>query len=195
MSVMLYDYSCVYGSIFCGISKQVCLYKYTPLMPMDPSFPVYIEIEKGGLIKYEYDKNAGKLVVDREMPASHPYPYAYGFFPNTLGADGDELDALILRNGDDIKNDTTYRAYIIGALVMEDEHGMDEKVLCVLGDDYETMGDLSLIDDNIKKTVETFFSTYKLNISGKWSATYGYIDKNKAYYLYTEALLRKSAST
>jgi inorganic pyrophosphatase len=78
---------------------------------------------------------------------------------------------------------------------MEDEHGMDEKVLCVLGDDYETMGDLSLIDDNIKKTVETFFSTYKLNISGKWSATYGYIDKNKAYYLYTEALLRKSAST
>ena len=162
---------------------------------MDPAFPVYIEIEKGGLIKYEYDKNAGKLVLDREMPVSHPYPYAYGFFPNTLGADGNELDALILCNGDDIKNDTTYRAYIIGALVMEDEHGMDEKVLCVLGDDYGQMGDLTLISDDIKQKIDTFFSTYKLNIPGQWSKTHGYISKDAAYDLYVEALIRYSETT
>jgi inorganic pyrophosphatase len=164
-------------------------------MPMDPAFPVYIEIEKGGLIKYEYDKKAGKLVVDRVMPASHPYPFAYGFFPGTLGSDGDELDALILHTRGDIKNNTTYNAYIIGALVMEDEHGMDEKVLCVLGEDYGLMGDIDILSEDIKKTIEAFFSTYKLNIPGKWSKTYGYIGKQKAYNLYIDALLRASAAT
>jgi len=165
------------------------------IMPMDPAFPVYIEIEKGGLIKYEYDKDEGKLIVDRVMPASHPYPYAYGFFSGTLGSDGDELDALIISNSDGIKNDTTYNAYIIGALVMEDEHGMDEKVLCVLGKDYGAMGDIDILSEDIKKTIETFFSTYKLNIPGKWSKTYGYIGKQKAYDLYIDALLRASAAT
>lgn len=164
-------------------------------MPMDPAFPVYIEIEKGGLIKYEYDKDEGKLIIDRVMPASHPYPYAYGFFPSTLGSDGDELDALIIRNSNGIKNDTTYNAYIIGALVMEDEHGMDEKVLCVLGEDYGRMGDIDILSEDIKKTIETFFSTYKLNIPGKWSKTYGFISKQKAYDLYIEALIRYSAAT
>ena len=162
---------------------------------MDPAFPVYIEIEKGGLIKYEYDKKAGKLVVDRVMPASHPYPFAYGFFPGTLGSDGDELDALILHTRGDIKNNTTYNAYIIGALVMEDEHGMDEKVLCVLGEDYGLMGDIDILSEDIKKTIEAFFSTYKLNIPGKWSKTYGYIGKQKAYNLYIDAFLRASAAT
>ena len=164
-------------------------------MPMDPAFPVYIEIEKGGLIKYEYDKTAKKLAVDRVMPASHPYPFAYGFFPNTLGSDGDELDALILRSGNDIKSDITYSVYIIGALVMEDEHGLDEKVLCVLGDDYGQMGDLTLIGDDIKKKIDTFFSTYKLNVPGRWSKTYGYISKHAAYDLYAEALIRYSETT
>ena len=164
-------------------------------MPMDPAFPVYIEIEKGGLIKYEYDKSAEKLVVDREMPTSHPYPFAYGFFPGTLGSDGDELDALILHTGNDIKNDKTYSAHIIGALVMEDEHGLDEKVLCVLGEDYGLMGDLMLVGDDIKEKINRFFSTYKLNIPGKWSKTYGYISKHAAYDLYVEALIRFSETT
>ena len=192
---MTYNYCYGLGQFFAGISKPACLYKYTPLMPMDPVFPVYIEIEKGGLIKYEYNKTAGRLVMDREMPTSHPYPYAYGFFTGTLGSDGDELDALILRNGDDIKSDKVYSVHIIGALVMEDEHGMDEKVLCVLGDDYGQMGDLTLISDDIKEKIDTFFSTYKLNVPGRWSKTYGYIDKQKAYDLYIEALIRFSAST
>lgn len=192
---MTYNYCYGLGQFFAGISKPVCFYEYKPRMPMDPAFPVYIEIEKGGLIKYEYDKSAGKLVVDREMPASHPYPFAYGFFPDTLGSDGDELDALILRNGDDIKNDTTYRAYIIGALVMEDEHGMDEKVLCVLGEDYGRMGDISNISEDVKEKINTFFSTYKLNIPGRWSKTYGYISKHAAYDLYAESLIRFSEAT
>ena len=111
------------------------------------------------------------------------------------GSDGDELDALILRNGDDIKNDTTYRAYIIGALVMEDEHGMDEKVLCVLGEDYGRMGDISNISEDVKEKINTFFSTYKLNIPGRWSKTYGYISKHAAYDLYAESLIRFSEAT
>ena len=78
---------------------------------------------------------------------------------------------------------------------MEDEHGLDEKVLCVLGDDYGLMGDLTLISDDIKKKIDTFFSTYKLNVPGRWSKTYGYISKHAAYDLYAEALIRYSETT
>jgi len=158
---------------------------------MSVSVPVsvYIEIEKGSTTKYEYDADLKKLIVDRMMPPTHPYPFAYGFFPNTFAADGDELDALIIRTGNDIQNDKTYEVYIIGALVMEDEHGMDEKVLCVLADDYERMKTLNDIPDTIKNTIDTFFSTYKLNVPEKWSKTYGFMNHSLAQKLYDDSLV------
>ena len=158
---------------------------------MDPAFPVYIEIEKGGLIKYEYDKDEGKLIVDRVMPASHPYPYAYGFFSGTLGSDGDELDALIISNSDGIKNDTTYNAYIIGALVMEDEHGNDHKVLAIPKTEYETGIIQSLYDMSAEtlESIQTFFANYKKNEPDKWSIVSGFVGKSSAMQLYKKSVL------
>jgi inorganic pyrophosphatase len=156
---------------------------------LDASVPVYIEIEKGSLTKYEFNKHKNELVIDRMMPPTHPYPFAYGFFPNTLADDGDDLDAIILRNGDDIKHNTTYKAYIIGMLVMEDEKGMDEKVLCVLDDDYATVRDIDQVDNTTKTTIHNFFSTYKQNVPEKWSRVYGFLDKDASIKLYYKSLI------
>jgi len=151
------------------------------------SLPVYIEIEKGSNIKYEYDKSKATLVVDRILPESHGYPFAYGFFPGTLAEDGDELDALILRSKNDIQNNKVYPVHIVGALSMEDEKGMDEKILCVLADDSEHIQDITDLDNATKDAINTFFSTYKLNSPGKWSKTYGFMNKSQAIQLYAKS--------
>jgi len=148
---------------------------------------VYVEIEQGSKTKYEYDKTQAKLIIDRYLDTPEGYPYAYGFIPNTLADDGDDLDVLIVSNST-FKNDNTYDAYIIGALVMEDEKGMDEKILCVTSEEYETIKDIYDLSDNIKEKLNTFFSTYKVNVPGKWSKTYGFINKNEAIKLYERSL-------
>lgn len=149
--------------------------------------PVYIEITQGSKTKYEFDKAQSKLIVDRMLDTQEGYPFAYGFVPNTLAEDGDDLDVLIITNGT-IHNDTYYNVYIVGALVMEDEKGMDEKLLCVLPEDYITIRDISDLSENVKEKLNTFFSTYKLNVPGKWSKTYGFINKDKAIKLYEKSL-------
>ena len=58
----------------------------------------YLEIEKHSNIKYEYDKKFNKLMVDRVIPYPYFYPYSYGYIPNTLGKDNDELDILLITN-------------------------------------------------------------------------------------------------
>jgi inorganic pyrophosphatase len=116
---------------------------------MDNKVSVYIEIEKGDCIKYEFDKTTNKLEVDRILPDPYVYPYSYGFIENTLAMDGDDLDALIITEIP-LKNDTRYDVYIIGVLVMEDEKGMDEKVLCVLEEDHARIQNIHDLSDDAK---------------------------------------------
>jgi inorganic pyrophosphatase len=153
----------------------------------DAMVPVYIEITQGSKTKYEYDKTQSKLIIDRMLDTQEGYPYAYGFIPHTLADDGDDLDALIITTMS-IPNDTQYKVYIIGALVMEDEKGMDEKILCVFPEEYKTIKDISDLSANVKENLNTFFSTYKLNVSGKWSKTYGFMNKKDAIKLYERTL-------
>ena len=115
----------------------------------------------------------------------HKYPYAYGFILNTFASDQDELDALIISDKY-LKNDTRYTAYIIGALYMEDEKGIDEKVLCVLEEDYTTIKDISDLADYIKNDISSFFKTYKNNVKDKWSRVGGFINKKDAIQLYNK---------
>ena len=119
---------------------------------------IYIEIEKHSNLKYEFDKIGQILALDRTLPYPYFYPYAYGYIPNTLAADGDELDALIITDRQDLKKDTFYSAHIIGVLIMEDEKGMDEKVLCVLEEDSKNIKDIYQLSDQIKDDIEWFFS-------------------------------------
>ena len=145
---------------------------------MSKKVSVYIEIEKGSNIKYEYNKESRQLEVDRILTGSHVYPHAYGFIPNTRAPDGDELDALILCDTA-LRNDAIYDAYIIGALRMEDENGMDEKVLCTLVD-----SDMGSINPSVLAAIETFFASYKIDCPEKWSRTFGFMGKEDAIELY-----------
>jgi inorganic pyrophosphatase len=149
----------------------------------DVKVKVYVEIEKGSNIKNEFNKNNQKLEVDRILKEPYYYPYAYGFIPKTLGEDGDELDALIITNRNDLQRDKVYEAFLIGYLNMEDEKGMDEKMICVLEEDYTQVNNIDQLDKGIKSKIEWFFSNYKNNESNKWSRTNGYEDKKKAIKL------------
>jgi len=144
---------------------------------------VYVEIEKHSNLKYEFDKTNQTLALDRILPYPYFYPYAYGYIPNTLAADGDELDALIITDRQDLKKDTFYSAHIIGVLIMEDEKGMDEKVLCVLDEDCTEIRDIYQLSDQIKDDIEWFFSNYKSKNECKWSKVMGFEDKFTALQL------------
>ena len=155
---------------------------------MSARVKVYIEIEKGSNMKYEYNKLTQTLELDRILPDPSVYPFAYGFIPNTLAADGDDLDALIVHPTDFIRKDTTYDAYIVGALRMEDEQGMDEKVLCVLEAD-------GVITDAERVAIEAFFSTYKNHTAGKWSKTNGFMTQQEAVALAAHCRQRQADRT
>ena len=144
---------------------------------------IYIEIEKHSNLKYEFDKIGQILALDRTLPYPYFYPYAYGYIPNTLAADGDELDALIITDRQDLKKDTFYSAHIIGVLIMEDEKGMDEKVLCVLEEDSKNIKDIYQLSHQIKDDIEWFFSNYKSKSECKWSNVMGFEDKFTALQL------------
>lgn len=149
---------------------------------------VYVEIEKHTNVKYEYCKELKKLVIDRTLPYPFFYPYAYGFIPNTLAPDNDELDILIITDKN-IEMDKNYSVYIIGVLCMEDEKGEDNKILCVLEEDYEKIKDISDLDDKTQDDLIWFFSNYKSFTPGKWSKVTGIEDKETASKVYLESLV------
>jgi inorganic pyrophosphatase len=151
---------------------------------------VYIEIEKWSNMKYEYDHATDCLELDRILPPPYIYPYAYGFVPNTRAADGDELDALILCDDHSIRNDRTYEAYILGALKMEDENGMDEKLLCSL----DPTADIAGLDPADLEEIEWFFANYKTKSVDKWSKTYGFMTKAEAIALMEKTVVVPSPS-
>ena len=150
---------------------------------MDKLVNVYIEIEQYSNQKYEFDKNENKLVLDRVLNYPYFYPYCYGFIPGTLADDNDELDILIITDNI-IKKDNNYNVYIIGSLIMEDEKGMDEKILGVLEEDYKVIKDINNLSDEIKQNIFWFFSNYKNNVNGKWSKVSGFINKEESIKLY-----------
>jgi inorganic pyrophosphatase len=157
---------------------------------MDNKINVYIEIEKSSNIKYEYDKKEKKLVIDRILDEPFVYPYAYGYIPNTIADDNDELDVLIITDKE-IKNDKYYDVYIIASLLMEDEKGMDEKILCVLEEDYDEIKDIEDLSYEIKDKIHYFFSNYKKKSINKWSKVIGFINKEMSMKLYNKFLLNK----
>ena len=149
-----------------------------------PNVKVYIEIEKHSNMKYELNKDVNKLELDRILPYPYFYPYAYGFCINTLGKDGDELDALVITNNN-YKNDIVIDCHIVGGLNMEDESGIDEKLFVVPVQEMEWFAGLS--KEKITEMYDNiwwFFSNYKTKESHKWSKVYDFMDMKQAISLY-----------
>lgn len=130
----------------------------------------HVEVSKGSRQKYEYDKENNKLVLDRLLHNSMHYPYNYGYIDNTLADDGDALDVMIL-TPECLQPNSWVMIRPIGHLVMEDEKGVDEKVIGVIANDVGTdkYQDIADLDDHVKDEIENFFKNYKNMEKNKWS--------------------------
>ena len=153
---------------------------------------VYIEIEKHSNQKYEWDKETSSLQLDRVLSYPYFYPCSYGFIPGTRSDDGDEADALIISDHVDYKRDVSYDCRIIGALLMEDEKGKDEKLLVVAADDHDMSGVKNITDlkPSILENIRWFFGNYKKNDIGRWSKVGEFVEREGAICLYEEAVIR-----
>jgi inorganic pyrophosphatase len=141
---------------------------------------VVVEIPKGSRNKYEYDHERGVMRLDRRLLSAMTYPADYGFIPDTLGEDGDPLDAMVL------VDDPTFpgcwlKARPIGIFWMEDEAGPDAKIICVPDDPFwEGIADIDGLTDALRAEIEHFFDVYKTLEPEKSSSTKGFEGHERA---------------
>jgi inorganic pyrophosphatase len=128
----------------------------------DGSLFCFVEIPKGSRNKYEYDAEAGVIKLDRFLFSSMVYPTDYGFIPDTLALDGDPLDAMVC------VSEPTFPGCVIpvkpiGLFKMEDDKGIDDKILCVPLQDpsWNTFDELDDLSKALRDEIEHFFSVYK----------------------------------
>jgi len=125
-------------------------------------FTAFIEIKKGGKVKYELDKATGLIKFDRLLFTSMVYPANYGFIPRTLGGDGDPLDVLVLTT-EPLESGVLVDAKTIGMIVMVDDGEMDEKIIAVAKND-PFLSNIKSMDDLPKHAFDEmrhFFGRYK----------------------------------
>ena len=126
------------------------------------SFNCIVEIPKGSRNKYEFDHETGNIKLDRFLFSSVVYPTDYGFVPDTLSLDGDPLDVMIL------VSEPTFPGCMIevkpiGLFRMEDDQGIDDKVLAVPLTDpgWNTLESLDGVSDQLRNEIQHFFTVYK----------------------------------
>ena len=158
---------------------------------------VVIEVPLGGEpIKYEMDKDAGTLVVDRFLYTPMRYPGNYGFVPHTLSDDGDPIDVLIA-NTRPIIPGAVIAVRPVGVLRMEDDGGGDEKIIAVpvpkLTQRYQNVHNYTDLPQITLDQIQHFFEHYKDLEPGKWVKVAGWGDAAEAKRLIVEAIERAKA--
>ena len=159
---------------------------------------VIVEVPVGGEpIKYEMDKEAGTLVVDRFLYTSMRYPGNYGFIPHTLSGDGDPVDVLIA-NQRGIIPGAVVACRPVGVLKMQDEAGGDEKILAVpsskLTKRYDKVKSYADLPSITIEQIQHFFEHYKDLEPGKWVKVVSWGDEVEAQTLIREAMERHAAT-
>jgi len=156
---------------------------------------VVIEIPRGSRNKYEIDHDTGRIFLDRRLFTATTYPADYGFIPDTLGGDGDPLDALVL-----LEDPTFPGCWVevrgVGVFWMEDEKGPDAKILCVPSHDpnYDAVHDITDLPQRLLDEIEHFFDVYKMLEPEKNSTTRGYEGRDAAYAEIEASKLRFQSS-
>lgn len=151
---------------------------------------VVIEVPLGGEpIKYEIDKASGAMFVDRFLYTATRYPCNYGFIPGTLSDDGDPVDVMVYGNRPLVPG-AVVGARPVGVLLMEDEKGLDEKILAVpsprLTRYYSKIHSYTDLPDILIERISHFFEHYKDLEPDKWVKVVGWRDRDEA-----EALILK----
>ncbi|MCA9349147.1 inorganic diphosphatase [Candidatus Saccharibacteria bacterium] len=121
-----------------------------------------IEIPKGSMLKVEWDRKNEYFALDRVEPGIFAKPVNYGFIPQTLDEDGDELDTLVV-TGEPLPMGVVVECKVIGILNFEDDAEMDHKVVCVPADDrhYGPINNIDELGEPWKKQIEHHFNHYK----------------------------------
>jgi inorganic pyrophosphatase len=128
-----------------------------------------IEVISGSRDKYEYKPEWEVFILDRIIPSSVIFPVEYGFVPQTWSDDNDPLDIMVL-SYEPLEVGCVVNVRVIGALVIEDEHGDDPKILSVLVDDVRFSGynDIHDVHKHRLKEIQEFYETYKRLEPLKW---------------------------
>ncbi len=151
---------------------------------------VLIEIPQGSSVKYELDKDSGAIAVDRLLYTSMSYPFNYGFIPNTHAEDGDPTDVLLITSVP-LFPGTMVSARPIGMLEMEDESGIDHKIIAVptakIDPELSDVNEVNDIGEHLKSKIKHFFETYKQLEPNKWVKVKNFLDKSHA-----EEIIKKS---
>lgn len=158
---------------------------------------VVIEIPVGGNpVKYELDKDSGAMFVDRFLHTAMYYPFNYGFLPHTLSDDGDPIDAAVLGQVP-VAPGVVIRSRPIGVLIMEDEAGVDEKILCVPVDElhpyYANTASFRDLPSIMLEQMAHFFGHYKDLEHGKWVQVRRWGEAEEAFDLIRDGVKRAKA--
>lgn len=157
-------------------------------------YDVVIEIPKGSRNKYEVDHETGRVYLDRVLFTSFVYPTDYGYFENTLGDDGDPLDALVLLEYP-VFPGVGVKVRPVAVLNMSDEAGGDAKVIAVPYKDprWQHIQDVNDIPEQTRKEIEHFFARYKDLEPGKFVNIEGWGDAAEADSLIQKAIEKLAA--
>ena len=162
----------------------------------NPPYDIHaaIEIPLGGVpVKYEIDKASGALFVDRFLHTAMYYPGNYGFIPHTLSADGDPCDVLVVSQVPVVPG-AVIRCRPVGALLMEDEAGLDEKILAVPVDKlhpfYTGVRSYRDLPPVMCDQIAHFFQHYKDLEKGKWVTIVKWVDAEEAAELVSAGIRR-----
>ncbi len=150
---------------------------------------VVIEIPAGSNVKYEYDEELDAFVVDRVLYTAMSYPFNYGFVPGTLTPDGDPLDAVVISSTQFMPG-TVVSARPIGVLNMEDEEGVDYKLVTVpvakVDPRFSNIRDVKDLPEIILYQIRHFFEHYKELEPNKWVKVKGFLGPEEARRLILE---------
>lgn len=176
---------------------MLCNLSYGKSAPEEINVVIEIAMESNP-VKYEIDKDYCIPVVDRFLKVAMYYPCNYGFIPGTLSSDGDPCDVLAI---------TPYPLVIgslikmrpIGALVMEDEGGKDEKIVAVpiskIDESYDKINALEDLPASLMQKIHHFFEHYKDIDKGKWVKISGWTDRKGAQELILDSIARAKSVT
>lgn len=145
---------------------------------------VLVEIPKSSMVKYEVDKETGVLAVDRFIYTAMGYPFNYGYLPHTSAKDGDPVDVMVISTYP-VQAGSMLPSRVIGMLEMEDEAGIDNKIIAVptkkVDPFYATIQDLSDLNEATQKLIKHFFEQYKDIEPGKWTKVRNFLGKEEAW--------------
>jgi inorganic pyrophosphatase len=160
--------------------------------PRDGCIHMVVEIPRGSRNKYEIEHGTNRVFLDRRLFSATVYPADYGFIPDTLGEDGDALDALVLLE------DSTYpgvwvEARPVGVMWMQDEAGPDAKIICVPPGEPRWKGveDLRDLPEELLEEIKHFFDVYKMLEPDKQSSTAGFEGARAAWREINAAIARE----